>query len=70
MNSDKIIWLESFDSLDIKPGDTIIVKHGGVMLSAEVDRLGQAFKKLYPDNKLIIVRNDIDLGVLRANDSE
>lgn len=56
--------------LALAPGDVLVVRMTPPPSPTVVDRVAQVAKAAAPDNKVLIIGNDVELSVLHKSDIE
>lgn len=52
--------------LNLQPGDTIVLRHPKHLSDLATDRLKQQMEELFPENKVIILEEGMDIKVTRT----
>lgn len=48
----------------VKPGDTLILRHRGILSDRESQYLIASMKDIFPNNKIIVLEDDMNIDVL------
>jgi hypothetical protein len=63
----EVEFLEAMQVLELKPGDIIVLKHGGRLPEIAHRRIRESFQHIAPFHKVIILEEGMEIGVLRED---
>lgn len=61
-----IVEIKEVDLLRVLSGDIIVVKHPSLITLAEFERINESSKRLFPDNKVVILEGGLELSAVRV----
>jgi len=62
---DKYEFIENMKVLDVRPGDVICASTRTVLSEVAQDRLIHCIKEVFPDNRVVLLEDGMELGVMR-----
>ena len=65
----RIQIFESIQRLDLKPGDTLVIRFSTPIPSAERNHLKQRLTELFPQNRFLILGEGAELSILNEAES-
>ena len=61
-------WLEHLSVLRLEPGDIIVLRSPRMLQLDAVKRLSAEAQARFPDNKVLVLMDGVDIGVVRPVD--
>lgn len=63
----EVEFIESLGVLNVQSGDTVVVRLKDPLMKGQYDQLTAVLAKHFPNNKILLLDNGTDIGVVRFN---
>lgn len=64
----EVNYVEDMQALKVEPGDVIVLRHSGAISEMALNRLKISKKECFPDNKILVLEEDMKIGLLRKSE--
>ena len=66
MTLDDLKFVENVEVVRLAPNDVIVVTAQTVLSALEVERIGEALKRVWPNHQVVVLENGMSMKVAKA----